>query len=359
LGLHPAKEARLRATVIHAARDIRVEDVPDPTVQRPGDAVVRVVASCVCGSDLWPYRGVVATSEPSRIGHEFVGVVEDIGAGVSTLRAGDFVIAPFALSDNTCVHCRNGVHTSCENGLWWGGTDSDDLRIDAGQGQRVRVPLADGTLVATPAQPDDSLIPSLLTLSDVMGTGHHAALSARVGPGRTVVVVGDGAVGLCAVLASRRLGAERVIAMSRHQDRQDVATEFGATDIVAERGSEGVARVETLLGGIGADCVLECVGTKESMQQAIEATRPGGRVGYVGVPAGGAELPIRALFSSNVSVGGGVAPVRAYLDELLPEVWSGAINPGKVFDLELGLEDVAEAYRAMDERRSIKTLLRP
>jgi threonine dehydrogenase-like Zn-dependent dehydrogenase len=349
----------LRATVIHAARDIRVEDVPEPAVQGPGDAVVRVVASCVCGSDLWPYRGVTATSEPSRIGHEFVGIVEDIGAEVSTLRTGDFVIAPFALSDNTCVHCRNGMHTSCENGLWWGGTDNDGVQVDAGQGQRVRVPLADGTLVATPAQPDDALIPSLLTLSDVLGTGHHAALSAGVGPGRTVVVVGDGAVGLCAVLAAHRLGAARIIAMSRHEDRQVVATGFGATDIVEERGDAGVARVEGLLGGIGADCVLECVGVKESMQQAIAATRPGGRVGYVGAPSGGAELPIRALFNRNIGVAGGVAPVRAYIEELLPEVWSGAIDPGRVFDLALGLEDVAEAYRAMDERRSIKTLLRP
>ena len=348
----------MRATLIHAARDIRVEDVPEPAVQRPGDAVVRVVASCVCGSDLWPYRGVTATAEPGRIGHEFIGVVDDIGAEVSTLRIGDFVIAPFVVSDNTCVHCRNGVQTSCENGLWWGEMDRDGLQVDGGQGQYVRVPLADGTLVATPAQPDDALIPSLLTLSDVMGTGHHAALSAGVGPGRTVVVVGDGAVGLCAVLAAGRLGAGRVIAMSRHQDRQAVATEFGATDIVEERGEQGVARVEKLLGGIGADCVLECVGTKESMQQAIDATRPGGRVGYVGAPSGGAELPVRALFNRNIGVGGGVAPVRAYLDELLPEVWSGAINPGRVFDLELGLEDVAEGYVAMDERRSIKALLR-
>jgi threonine dehydrogenase-like Zn-dependent dehydrogenase len=349
----------VRATVIHAARDIRVEDVPDPAVQRPGDAVVRVVASCVCGSDLWPYRGVTATSEPRRIGHEFVGVVEDVGAEVSKVRTGDFVIAPFALSDNTCVHCRNGVQTSCVNGLWWGGMDGDDRQIDGGQGQRVRVPLADGTLVATAGQPDEALVPSLLTLSDVLGTGHHAALSAGVAPGSTVVVVGDGAVGLCAVLAARRLGAERVIAMSRHEDRQNVALEFGATDIVAERGAEGVSLVEKLLGGIGADCVLECVGTQESMQQAIEATRPGGRVGYVGAPTGGAELPVRALFNRNVGVAGGVAPVRAYIEELLAEVWSGAIAPGKVFDLELGLEDAAEAYRAMDERRSIKTLLRP
>jgi threonine dehydrogenase-like Zn-dependent dehydrogenase len=349
----------VRATLIHAPRDIRLEDLPDPVLRLPGDAVVRVVASCVCGSDLWPYRGVTETTEPHRIGHEFVGVVEEVGAEVTTLRSGDFVIAPFALSDNTCVHCRNGVHTSCAHGAWWGGEDEQGLPIDGGQGEFVRVPMADGTLVATPAQPDDSLIPSLLTLSDVMGTGHHAALAAGAGPGRSVVVVGDGAVGLCGVLAARRLGAERVVAMSRHKDRQEVAKAFGATDIVEQRGAEGVAAVHELLGGIGADSVLECVGTRESMQQAIDGARPGGRVGYVGVPAGGAQLPIEQLFSSNVSVGGGVAPVRAYLDGLLPDVLSGAIDPGRVFDLELPLSDVAEAYRAMDERRSIKTLLRP
>ncbi|MDQ1668189.1 MAG: hypothetical protein QOE40_250 [Actinomycetota bacterium] len=349
----------MRATLIHAPRDIRLEDLPDPVLRLPGDAVVRVVASCVCGSDLWPYRGVTETTEPHRIGHEFVGVVEEVGAEVTTLRSGDFVIAPFALSDNTCVHCKNGVHTSCAHGAWWGGEDEQGLPIDGGQGEFVRVPMADGTLVATPTRPDDSLIPSLLTLSDVMGTGHHAALAAGAGPGQSVVVVGDGAVGLCGVLAARRLGAERVIAMSRHKDRQEVARAFGATDIVEQRGAEGVAAVHELLGGIGADSVLECVGTGESMQQAIDAARPGGRVGYVGVPAGGAQLPIEQLFSSNISVGGGVAPVRAYLDGLLPDVLSGAIDPGRVFDLELPLSDVAEAYRAMDERRSIKTLLRP
>ena len=353
------QERPVRATLIHAPRDIRVEDVPDPSVQGPTDALVRVVAACVCGSDLWPYRGVTATSEPRRIGHEFVGVVEALGSDVSTLSVGDFVIAPFALSDGTCVHCRNGVHTSCANGAWWGGEDSDGRPIDAGQGEAVRVPMADGTLVATPAMPDESQIASLLTLSDVMGTGHHAALAAGVGVGNTVVVVGDGAVGLCAVLASRRLGAERVIAMSRHADRQALAREFGATDIVEQRGDEGVAAVEELLGGIGADAVLECVGTKESMQQAIDAARPGGRVGYVGVPAGGAELPISQLFGANVSVGGGVAPVRGYIPELLDDVLSGAIDPGKVFDLVLPLDQAPEAYAAMDERRSIKTMLRP
>jgi threonine dehydrogenase-like Zn-dependent dehydrogenase len=352
----------VRATLIHAPRDIRVENVPDPRVQHPDDVLVRVVAACVCGSDLWPYRGVVETTEPHRIGHEFVGIVEEVGSQVRTMRAGDFVIAPFALSDGTCVHCRNGVHTSCERSAWWGGEDSDGLPIDAGQGEAVRVPMADGTLVvATDGSelPADSELASLLTLSDVMGTGHHAARAAGVGKGSTVVVVGDGAVGQCAVLAATRLGAERVIAMSRHADRQALARDFGATDVVAERGDEGVARVTELLGGIGADAVLECVGTKESMQQAIHATRPGGRVGYVGVPAGGAELPIRQLFSSNVSVGGGVAPVRAYIEELLVDVRSGAIDPGKVFDLVLPLDEAPAAYAAMDERRSIKTMLRP
>jgi threonine dehydrogenase-like Zn-dependent dehydrogenase len=352
----------VRATLIHAPRDIRVEDVPDPHIQHPDDALVRVVAACVCGSDLWPYRGVVETTEPHRIGHEFVGVVEEVGSQVRTMRAGDFVIAPFALSDGTCVHCRNGVQTSCERSAWWGGEDSEGLPIDAGQGEAVRVPMADGTLVVAAdgsELPADAELASLLTLSDVMGTGHHAARAAGVGRGSTVVVVGDGAVGQCAVLAATRLGAERVIAMSRRADRQALARDFGATDVVSERGDEGVAMVTELLGGIGADAVLECVGTKESMQQAINATRPGGRVGYVGVPAGGAELPIRQLFSSNVSVGGGVAPVRGYIEELLADVRSGAIDPGRVFDLVLPLDEAPQAYAAMDERRSIKTMLRP
>ena len=349
----------MRATVIHGPRDIRLEEVPDPKVLRPTDAVVDVVAACVCGSDLWPYRGVTETRRPSRIGHEFVATVAEVGSEVTTVKPGDFVIAPFAISDGTCVHCRNGIHTSCAHGAWWGAKDEHDLPIDAGQGERIRVPLADGTLVATPEAPDEKLIPSLLTLSDVMGTGHHAAVSAGVTAGSTVVVVGDGAVGLCGVLAAARLGAERILAMSRHEDRQALARTFGATDVVAERGAEGVARVHDLLDGVGAGCVLECVGTKESMQQALDSARPGGRVGYVGVPNGGPELPIQQLFSSNVSVGGGVAPVRAYLDELLADVLEGSIDPGRVFDLQLPLEDVAEAYAAMDERRSIKTLLRP
>jgi threonine dehydrogenase-like Zn-dependent dehydrogenase len=349
----------MRATVIHGTRDVRLEDVPDPQVQLPGDAVVKVVAACVCGSDLWPYRGVREVKSPTRIGHELVGVVQDIGADVRTVRPGDFVIAPFALSDGTCPHCRNGIQTSCDNGAWWGSTDEAGRVIDGGQGEYVRVPMADGTLVATPEVPDDALVPALLTLSDVMGTGHHAALAAGVGPGQTVVVVGDGAVGLCAVLAAKRLGADRVVAMSRHADRQAVARRFGADEIVAERGEAGVAQIEQLTRGVGADAVLECVGTKESMQQAIDATRPGGKVGYVGVPAGGPELPIGQLFSSNVSVGGGVAPVRAYLPELLADVLAGRLDPSPVFDATYALADVADAYRAMDERTAIKTLLRP
>jgi threonine dehydrogenase-like Zn-dependent dehydrogenase len=349
----------MRATLIHGSHDVRLETVPDPVLHRPTDAIVRVTAACVCGSDLWGYRGVRPVGEPRRVGHELVGVVEEVGAEVTGLRPGDFVIAPFALGDGTCAHCRNGIWTSCVNGAAWGGTDAEGLPVDGAQGEFVRVPFADANLVATPGMPDDALVPSLLTLSDVMGTGHHAAVSARVAPGSTVVVVGDGAVGLCAVLASRRLGADRIIAMSRHADRQALAREFGATDVVAERGAEGVAAVQELLGGIGADAVLECVGTRESMEQALDTTRPGGFVGYVGVPAGGPELPIGKMFSDNLNVAGGVAPVRAYLPELLAEVLDGTIDPGRVFDLQVPLDDIAEAYAAMDERRAIKVLVRP
>jgi threonine dehydrogenase-like Zn-dependent dehydrogenase len=349
----------MRATLIHAPGDVRLEEVPDPHLSTGGDAIVRVVAACVCGSDLWPYRGVTPTHEPHRIGHEFVGVVEQVGSEVARIKVGDFVIAPFYDCDMTCVNCKNGVSTSCLNGGWWGSDDRLGGFADGGQGEYVRVPHADGSLVATPAMPDDALVPHLLTLSDVMGTGHHAAVSAGVGPGKTVVVVGDGAVGLCAVLASARLGAERIVAMSRHADRQALATRFGATDIVAERGDEGVQRIRDLTGGIGADAVLECVGTKESMDQALRSARPGGQVGYVGVPNGAPELPVRRMFNTNVGVRGGVAPVRNYVEELLPEVWDGRLQPGAVFDLELPLAEVAEAYAAMDERRAIKVLLRP
>ncbi|RXZ49660.1 zinc-dependent alcohol dehydrogenase family protein [Agromyces binzhouensis] len=347
------------ATVIHAARDIRVEEVPDPELSTGGDAVVRVVAACVCGSDLWPYRGVTPTHAPHRIGHEFVGVVEAVGPEVAVVKPGDFVIAPFYVCDGTCANCRNGVSTSCLSGSWWGGEDKVGGVADGGQGERVRVPLADGTLFVVPGPVADDEVPGLLTLSDVMGTGHHAAVSAGVGPGDSVAVVGDGAVGLCAIIAAKRLGATTIIAMSRHADRQALAREFGATHVVEERGDEGVARVKELTGGIGADRVLECVGTKESMDQALRSTRPGGMVGYVGAPNGGPELPVRPMFNRNVGVNGGVAPVRGYIGDLLPDVRSGAIRPGRVFDLELPLAEAAEAYAAMDERRAIKVLLRP
>lgn len=349
----------MRATLLYGDHDIRLDEVPDPVLSTGDDAIVRVVAACVCGSDLWGYRGVVPTTKPRRIGHEFVGIVESVGEGVRMIAPGDFVIAPFYHCDMTCVNCLNGVSTSCLHGGWWGANDRSGALADGGQGELVRVPNADGTLVATPGQPAPELIPGLLTLADVMGTGHHAAVSAGVTRGSTVAVVGDGAVGLCAVLAAKRLGASRIVAMSRHADRQAVAREFGATDIVEERGTEGVERIRELFDGIGPDCVLECVGTTESMDQALRSARPGGMVGYVGVPNGGSELPIRQMFGTNVGANGGVAPVRNYIDELLPEVLSGAIDPGRVFDLEVPLDDIAEAYAAMDERRAIKVLVRP
>ena len=349
----------MRATVLYGERDIRLDEVPDPQLSTGGDAIVRVVAACVCGSDLWPYRGVVPTDSPKRIGHEFVGIVDRVGPDVTRIKPGDFVIAPFYDCDMTCVNCLNGVSTSCLHGGWWGADDRLGGFADGGQGEWVRVPHADGTLVAVPTQPTPEQVPGLLTLADVMGTGHHAAVSAGVTGGSTVVVVGDGAVGLCAVLAAKRLGASRIVAMSRHADRQAIAREFGATDIVEARGDEGVAAIKAMFDGVGADCVLECVGTKESMDQAIRSARPGGMVGYVGVPNGGAELPIRRLFNTNVGVNGGVAPVRNYIEELLPEVLAGTINPGLVFDLQLPLAEVAEAYAAMDERRATKVLLRP
>lgn len=348
----------MRATLIHGERDIRVEDVPDPSLHQPTDALVRVVAACICGSDLWPYRGIAKTKAPRRIGHEFVGVVEETGAEVRTVRPGDFVIAPFLFSDNTCANCRSGVQTSCLSGGGWGAEDHGGAPVDGGQGQWVRVPLADGTLVATPQQPDPDQVPGLLALSDVMGTGHHAARAARVRPGSTVVVVGDGAVGLCGVLAAVRLGAGRVVAMSRHADRQELAKAFGATDIVEERGDEGAARIRDMFDGVGADSVLECVGTEQSMSQALASVRPGGSVGYVGLPYG-AELPIGTMFRENIGVAGGVAPVRQYLPELLADTLAGRMDPGRVFDLELPLERIAEGYAAMDERRSVKTLIRP
>ena len=348
----------MKATLLNAPGDIRVEDVPDPTIAKPTDALVRVTAACVCGSDLWPYRGINAVTEPTRIGHEFVGIVEEVGSEVRSVRAGDFVIAPFMYSDNTCPHCRVGIQSRCDHGGFWGGPDRDGIMADGGQGEYVRVPLADGTLVATRDVPGDDLVPSLLSLSDVMGTGWHAAVAAQVQEGDTVVVVGDGAVGLSAVLAAARMGAERIIVMSRHESRQRIAREFGATDVVEVRGDEAVAAVKELTSGVGADAVLECVGTNESMSTAIAAARPGATVGYVGVPHG-IEYPVRDLFARNVGIAGGIAPARQYLPQLRDDVLAGAINPGLVFDLEVPLAEVAEGYAAMDQRRAIKSLIRP
>ena len=347
------------ATIIHGERDVRIEERPKPGVLQPTDAIVKVVAACVCGSDLWSYRGVREVAAPKPIGHEFVGVVESVGSDVTSVSPGDFVISPFTSSDGTCPSCLHGMQSTCDHLSFFGGDDSNGEPLAGAQGEFVRVPFADGTLVSVPGPIDDSLIPSFLALSDVMSTGHHAAVSAGVGPDTSVVVVGDGAVGLCAILAAARLGATRIIAMSRHADRQALAREFGATDIVEERGREAGARISELLGGVLADSVIEAVGTKESMEQAIASVRPGGKVGYVGVPNGGAELPISVLFYKNIGVAGGMAPARAYIPELLEDVLSGAINPGRVFDLEVPLSEVAEAYAAMDERRAIKVLLRP
>ena len=338
----------MRGAVLYGPGDVRFEECGDPKIVAPTDAVIRLSASCVCGSDLWPYRGVNPIDQPTPMGHEYCGIVEEVGRAVTSVKPGQFVIGSFFASDNTCPHCRAGYQTSCQHKELVGGA----------QASRLRVPLADGTLVPTRDVPSDDLVPSLLTLSDVMGTGWFAAEAANVKPGMTVAVVGDGAVGLLGVLSAKLMGAERIIAMSRHPSRQKLAREFGATDIVTERGDDGVARVKDLTRGVGADAVLECVGTQESMMQAIRSTRPGGSVGYVGVPHGVA-LDGEELFFSHVRLHGGPAPVRRFLPELIDRVLSGKINPGKVFDLTLPLDQVAEGYRAMDERRAIKALLRP
>jgi threonine dehydrogenase-like Zn-dependent dehydrogenase len=327
---------------------VRFEERDDPEVIYPTDAVIRTVAACVCGSDLWDYRGINEMVEPTPIGHEYVGIVEAVGSDVRSVRPGQFVIGSFFASDNTCANCRNGYQTSCLHREFVGGC----------QAEYVRIPLADGTLVSTPGIPDQEHVAGLLACSDVMGTGWYAAVAAEVKPGQTVTVVGDGAVGLSAVLAARELGAERIIAMSRHETRQKLATEFGATEIVTERGDDGIARIKELTGGIGADAVLECVGTSESMTQAMHSTRPGGNVGFVGVPHG-VSLDGEELFYSHVALRGGPAPVRRFLPDLIDRVLTGRIDPGRVFDLTLPLDQVAEGYRAMDERRAIKTLLRP
>lgn len=346
----------MRAAIIHGGGDVRVEEVADPVLREPGDAIVRVLLSCICGSDLWPYRRPgPRDGGPARMGHEFLGVVEEVGADVTTVRPGDVVVAPFVWSCGRCVFCRAGLQTSCLDGGGWGAE-----HVDAGQGEVVRVPRADGTLVAAPVDEDDERLPALLTLSDVMGTGHHAALAAGVGPGAHVAVIGDGAVGLCAVLAASRLGAERIVLLGRHEDRVAIGRTFGATDVVPERGEEAVERVRELTDGLGFEHVLECVGMQSAWDTAAEIARPGGTIGYVGVPNGmESGLPLTTVFRRNVAVRGGVAPVRAYLHELLPDVLDGAIDPSPVFDLELPLERTADGYAAMDERRAIKVLLRP
>jgi threonine dehydrogenase-like Zn-dependent dehydrogenase len=338
----------VKGAVLHAPGDIRFEDRETPEIVEPTDAVIRMAVTCVCGSDLWPYRGAQPVDGPTPMGHEYCGIVEEVGRAVRSVKPGQFVIGSFATSDNTCPNCVYGYQSSCLHREF----------MNRAQAPLLRVPLADGTLVATPDPPSNDLLPSLLTLSDVMGTGWFAAEAANVQPGSTAVVVGDGAVGLLGVLSAKQMGAERIIAMSRHPSRQKLAREFGATDIVAERGDEGVARIKQLTKGIGADSVLECVGTQDAMMQAIRATRPGGSVGYVGVPHGVA-LEGQELFFAHVRLHGGPAPVRRYLPHLIDLVWKGTINPGKVFDLTLPLDQVAEAYRAMDERRAIKALLRP
>jgi threonine dehydrogenase-like Zn-dependent dehydrogenase len=342
----------MRAAVFVEPHHIEAGDRPDPVIAQPTDAVIRVVLACVCGSDLWYYRGE-SPFEPGPIGHEFVGVVEDVGAQVHHLATGDLVIAPFAYSDGTCPHCRAGITTSCVNGGFWAAGG-----IDGGQGEAVRVPLADSTLVPVPGSGhSDATMRSLLTLSDVMATGHHAAVSAGVKPGSAVAVVGDGAVGLCGVLAAKRLRAERIIALSRNPARQELARSFGATDIVAERGEAAIEAVEEMTDGVGVDAALECVGTGQAMETAIAIARPGSTVGYVGVPHG-VELPVQTMFFKNVGLRGGGAPVRTYIPELLDDVLEGRINPGRVLDYETDLEGIAEAYAAMDERRAIKSLVR-
>jgi threonine dehydrogenase-like Zn-dependent dehydrogenase len=342
----------MRATVMYGPGEVRVEERDAPRIVEPTDAIIRVSAACVCGSDLWPYRGIGVEDAawPAAMGHEYVGIVEDVGAEVETIEPGRFVVGSFWASDNTCEICRAGYQSACINRVPMGALGA--------QAELLRVPLADGTLVATPDLPPDDLIPSLLSASDVLGTGWFGAVAAEAGPGKTVAVVGDGAVGLHAVLAAKQLGAERIIAMSRHEPRQRLAREYGATEIVEERGDAGVARLKELTNGLGADSVIEAVGTQESMLQAIRATRPGGHVGFVGV---GHEVAVPGmdLFWSLVHLHGGPAPVRRFLPELIDLIWNRQIDPGKVFDLELPLAQAAEGYDAMDQRRAIKVLLRP
>jgi threonine dehydrogenase-like Zn-dependent dehydrogenase len=335
---------------MYAPGEVGVEDRPDPKILAPTDAIIRLAATCICGSDLWPYWGIEPLDGPRPMGHEYAGIVEEVGSAVATIRPGQFVVGSFSASDNTCEICRAGYQSSCIR--------REPAASDGAQAERLRVPLADGTLVATPDIPDADLVPSFLAASDVLGTGWFGAVAAEAGPGKTVAVVGDGAVGLLGILAAKQLGVDRIIAMSRHQPRQKVALAYGATDVVEERGDEGVARIKELTNGLGANSVIEAVGTQESMMQAIRSTRAGGHVGYVGV-GHGVELPGEELFFSHVHLHGGPAPVRRFLSQLVDLIWNRQIDPGKVFDLELPLEQAAEGYRAMDARRAIKVLLRP
>jgi threonine dehydrogenase-like Zn-dependent dehydrogenase len=340
----------MRVAVMYGPGEVGVEDRPDPKILAPTDAILRLSATCICGSDLWPYWGVDVVDRPRRMGHEYAGIVEQVGDAVTSVQPGQFVVGSFFASDNTCEICRAGYQSSCIH--------RQPGAPDGAQAERLRVPLADGTLVATPDIPADDLVPSFLAASDVLGTGWFGAVAAEAGPGKTVAVVGDGAVGLLGVLAAKQLGAEQIIAMSRYQPRQKLAMEFGATEIVEERGDEGVAKIKELTEGLGAHSVIEAVGTQESMMQAIRSTRPGGHVGYVGV-AHDVALPGEELFFSHVHLHGGPAPVRRFLPELMELIWKRQIDPGKVFDLELPLDQAAEGYRAMDKREAIKVLLRP
>ncbi len=342
----------MRATVMYGAGDVRIENVADARLIEATDAIVRVSLACICGSDLWPYN-LMDESEKSRLmGHEAIGIVETVGADVRTVKIGDVVVMPFAYSDGTCDFCQEGLHTSCVHGGFFGTPD-----VAGAQAEAVRIPLADGTLFVLSVSKDDSLMPSLLTLSDVMGTGHHAALTARVSPGKRVAVVGDGAVGLCGVIAARRLGAEQIIILGRHADRIALAKEFGATDIVSERGEAAVERVKEMTQGFGVHSVLECVGTDQAIHTAIAIARPGGAVGRVGVPHY-ETIPAKQGFFDNITVSGGPAPVRAYIEELLPDIVEGRIQPGRVFDRVMGLDEVPDGYRAMNERESIKVMIK-
>jgi threonine dehydrogenase-like Zn-dependent dehydrogenase len=344
----------MRATVMYGAGDVRIETVADAGIVEPTDGLIAVTHACICGSDLWPYKSMERSESGRPMGHEAVGVVEAVGADVRTLKVGDIVVMPFAYSDGSCVFCHEGLHTSCIHGGFFGNAD-----VGGAQAEAVRVPQADGTLFVLPVGKDDALMPSLLTLSDVMGTGHHAAVAAGVRPGKTVAVVGDGAVGLCGVIAAKRLGAEQIIIMGRHADRIALAQEFGATDVVSERGAEGVERVKELTGGYGVHCVLECVGLDQSMETAIGIARPGGAVGRVGVPQGETIPASQTAFFDNVTVSGGPAPARAYIEELLPDILDGKIEPGRVLDRVVGLDGVPDGYRAMDEREAIKVMVEP